>query len=303
MAQQFQLRGSSLEDLAREAAQTYGATARIVRAERVLDGGLGGFLGRRHIEVTVHVPDEDEPAVVAVTPDVPHVLDARTGIAALLEEAESAEDALQFGAAPRVVGERAGRSVSTEATDFDALLHRLRREVDAGAVPAPLSSPGDLVLVLGLEAAAGIVARSFAEHSLLAEHPGPEARWQLFGAGAVGLDDRAYLAGRWDATAARALAVEDARAALVACSLGTVAAGLPHLEAAAELGADQVWLVVDARHKPEDTAQWADRVRSTLAIDALAVLGAGETRTAHTVNRLGIPLGWVDGSPAPRTVL
>lgn len=296
-------------DLAREAAQTYGATARIVRAERVLDGGLGGFLGRRHIEVTVHVPDEDEPAVVAVAPDVPHVLDARAGIAALLEEAESAEDALQFGAAPRAAREGAGRSVSTEATDFDALLHRLRREVDAGAVPAPLASPGDLVLVLGLEGTAGIVVRSFAEHplpaehALAAEHPGPEARWQLFGAGAVGLDDRPYLAGRWDATAARALAVEDARAALVACSLGTVAAGLPHLEAAAELGADQVWLVVDARHKPEDTAQWADRVRSTLAIDALAVLGAGETRTAHTVNRLGIPLGWVDGSPAPRTVL
>jgi hypothetical protein len=142
-----------------------------------------------------------------------------------------------------------------------------------------------------------------AEHAASAQHPGPAARWTLYGAGAVGLADRPHLTGRWDAVAARAAAVEEGTAALVACSLGRVADGLPHLEAAAELAADQVWLVVDARHKAEDTAEWADRVRGTLPVDALAVLGAGETRTAHTVNRLGIPLGWVDGSPAPRTVL
>lgn len=313
MAQQFQLRGASLEDLTREAAETYGAAARIVRAERVLDGGLGGFLGRRHIEVTVLVPDDDDP-VVTLAPAVPHALTARTGIAALLQEAESAEDALHTADRPTTGRSGGGpaegpvdgappRAVSTEATDFEALLQRLRREVDAGDVPAPLSAPGDLVLVLGVGGAAGAVAQSMAEHAGLAEHPRQEARWELYGAGAVVLADRPHLAGRWDAVTARAAAVEAGRAALVACSLGTVADGLPHLEGAAELAADQVWLVVDARHKPEDTADWADRVRGTLPVDALAVLGAGETRTAHTVNRLGIPLGWVDGSPAPRTVL
>ncbi|AMM31435.1 hypothetical protein SA2016_0745 [Sinomonas atrocyanea] len=319
MAQQFQLRGASLEDLTREAAETYGAAARIVRAERVLDGGLGGFLGRRHIEVTVLVPDDDEP-VVALAPAVPHALTARTGIAALLEEAETAEDALHTAARPRggrtpggpAEGPAHGappRAVSTEATDFEALLQRLRREVDAGDVPAPLSAPGDLVLVLGVGGAARAVAQSMAEHAGPAdqqgpaEHPRQGARWELYGAGAVVLADRPHLAGRWDAVTARAAAVEAGRAALVACSLGTVADGLPHLEGAAELAADQVWLVVDARHKPEDTADWTDRVRGALPVDALAVLGAGETRTAHTVNRLGLPLGWVDGSPAPRTVL
>ncbi|GAB2742853.1 hypothetical protein [Sinomonas soli] len=334
MAQQFQLRGASLEDLAREALQTYGAAARIVRAERVLDSGLGGFLGRRHIEVTVHVPDEGGLPTAAGAPALPHVLTARTGIAALLEEAESAEDALRTvrappgrhdpgpaadpaeggaargpGGAGAPAADRPHRAVSTEATGFDALLQRLRREVDAGAVPTPLSAAGDLVLVLGIGGAAGAVVQSMAERAGAAdqqgpaEHPGPEAGWELYGAGAVGLADRPHLDGRWDAVAARAAAVEEDRAVLVACSLGLLADGLPHLEAAAELAADQVWLVVDARHKPEDTAEWTDRVRGTLPVDALAVLGAGETRTAHTVNRLGIPLGWVDGSPAPRTVL
>ncbi|MGT2463336.1 hypothetical protein [Sinomonas atrocyanea] len=313
MAQQFQLRGASLEDLTREAAETYGAAARIVRAERVLDGGLGGFLGRRHIEVTVLVPDDDEP-VVALAPAVPHALTARTGIAALLEEAETAEDALHTADRPRGGRPRGGpaegpadgpplRAVSTEATDFEALLQRLRREVDAGDVPAPLCAPGDLVLVLGVGGAARFVAESMAKHAESAEHPRQGARWELYGAGAVVLADRPHLAGRWDAVTARAAAVEAGRAALVACSLGPVADGLPHLEGAAELAADQVWLVVDARHKPEDTADWTDRVRGALPVDALAVLGAGETRTAHTVNRLGLPLGWVDGSPAPRTVL
>ncbi|MDQ0259565.1 hypothetical protein [Sinomonas atrocyanea] len=331
MAQQFQLRGASLDDLAREAVQTYGAAARIVRAERVLDSGLGGFLGRRHIEVTVHVPDEVGAPTPAAGPALPHLLTARTGIAALLEEAESAEDALRTvhgparthgpgpaadpgegggpGAAGAPAADRPHRAVSTEATDFDALLQRLRREVDAGAVPTPLSAPGDLVLVLGVGGAAGDVVQSMAEHAGPvdqfgpAEHPGPKTGWELYGAGAVGLAGRPHLDRRWDAVAARAAAVEEGRAVLVACSLGPFADGLPHLEAAAELAADQVWLAVDARHKPEDTAEWTDRVRGTLPVDALAVLGAGETRTAHTVNRLGIPLGWVDGSPAPRTVL
>lgn len=292
MAQQFQLRGATLEDLAREAAETFGSAARIVRAERVLDAGLGGFLGRRHIEVTVHVPDEGEPPVVAVAPAVPHLLQARTGIAALLEDAESAEDALGVGAH----GVRRP-SVSTEETDFDSLLRRLRREVDADAVPVPLSGPGDLVLVVGLGETAADVARSVAEFQK------PGAPWTLFGSGACDMPGRPYLAGRWDAGSARALAVEEGRAALVACSLGMFSAGLPHLGSAAELGADQVWLVVDARHKSEDTAEWVECVRSALAVDALAIIGAAETRAPHTVNRLGIPLGWVDGSPAPGTVL
>ena len=100
MAQQFLLRGTTLEDASRQASELYGPAARIVRAERVLDGGLGGFLGRRHVEVTVHIPDDGEPAVVAVEPAGPHVLTGRAGIAALLDDADRAEDEFLADASP-----------------------------------------------------------------------------------------------------------------------------------------------------------------------------------------------------------
>ncbi|NUP74394.1 MAG: hypothetical protein HOQ07_07075 [Sinomonas sp.] len=282
--------------MSRQAAELYGPEARIVRAERELDGGLGGFLGRRHIEVTVHVPDDGDRAVVAVEPAVPHVLAGRAAIAALLDEADLIEDALRPTAEP---------PLSTEAVGFDELLERLRGEMILEArIPALLSAPGDLVLVAGLGEAAFGVARSMAADG---------SRWELRSAGPEslpGLADfghprlgSAPLGVLRDATAARARGVETETAVVVACDLGPVADGLPHLGLAAGLCADQVWLVVDARHKPDETAEWVSAVKSQVPVDALAVLGARETRTAHSVNELGIPVGWVDGSPAPRTVL
>ena len=302
MAQQFLLRGESLEDASRQAAELYGPEARIVRAERVLDGGLGGFLGRRHIEVTVHVPDDGERAVVAVEPAVPHALAGRAGIAALLEDADRAEEALH--AAPPAA------AISTQAVGFEELLERLGSEVVLEPrVPTLLAAPGDLVLVAGLGDAAFGVARGMAADG---------SRRELYSCGAEpipGVADPGSLrigslrlaglplGGLRDATAARARGVETETAAVVACSLGSLADGLPQLGLAAALRADQVWLVVDARHKADETAEWVEAVCGELPVDALAVVGAGETATAHTVNSLGIPVGWVDGTRAPRTVL
>jgi hypothetical protein len=298
LAQRFLLRGGSLDELAREAAELYGVDARIVRAERVLDAGLAGFLGRRHLEVTVHVPDAGDFEVVPVEPAV-HQLGGRTGIAALLESADSTEEHLNASLGGRTGSHPLRQSVSTESLDFAELLTRLGTEVRAAAVPAPLSAPGDFVLVLGLENSADLVIRSMVEPTAL---PGAGG-WDLYSAGAAGLPDRPHLAGWWDVVRARALGVETGTAVLAACDLGLAAEGLPHLGAAAALAPDQVWLVVDARHKPDETGEWVDLVRETMRVDALAVIGASETRSADTVNRLGIPLGWVDGSPAPRTVL
>lgn len=420
MAQQFLLRGTTLEDASRQASELYGPAARIVRAERVLDGGLGGFLGRRHVEVTVHIPDDGEPAVVAVEPAGPHVLTGRAGIAALLDDADRAEDEFLADASPLAspygpmawpaaggspggpaggpagaawgdadpdtdpgagsgVGSRARWAaaaptaagspvvgpavadstaagsarpeqapVSTQAMGFDELLERLRSEVVLETrVPDVLSAPGDLVLVAGLGDTAFDVARDMARDG---------SRWELWSANADGAaadssalpsegaeslrrahagtalgaaragdsgldglrpgDERleglrfgrrrlggAPLGNRRDAEAARARGVETETAAVVACSLGSAVDGLPLVGLARELGADQVWLVVDARHKADETADWVAVACAQLPVDALAVVGARETRSASSINSLGIPVGWVDGSPAPRTVL
>jgi hypothetical protein len=298
LPQQYLLRGRSLDELAREATELYGADARIVRAERVLDAGLPGFLGRRHLEVTVQVPDPAARELVPAAPAV-HVLGRRAGIAALLESADSTEDDVNAAIEERAGPPVSQQAVSTESPGFAEILSRLGDEVRADPVPAPLSAPGDLVLVLGLENSADSVIRS------MGEAPPREGTggWELYSAGAIGLPDRPHLAGWWDAVRARALAVEAGTAILAAGALGSPAAGLPNLRAAAALGADQVWLVVDARHKPDETREWVESVRRTIGVDALAVIGAGDTRSVHTVNRLAIPVGWVDGSPAPRTVL
>ncbi|GAA2483304.1 hypothetical protein [Terrabacter carboxydivorans] len=304
--QQFLLEGRSLDELAREATALYGNGARIVRAERVLDPGVAGFLGRRHLEVMVEVPD----TYVPVTPARPgvHVLGDRTGLLALLESADRAEDDVNAPAAASPV-EAPAATVSTDSDTLSALLSRLgvdHGDLDgsragrpgAAVPPALLEAPGDLVLVLGLGDTAWPVADSMAVALELAD-----ADVVRYGAGAAGRDGSPRLVGRWDAAEARAMAVEARATVLTAYGLGSPTAGLPNLDEVTLLGPDQVWLVVDARHKADETFEWVSLVRETLHVDALAVVGAGDSRTAHTVNGLGLPLGWLDGMPAPRTVL
>ncbi|WP_218220595.1 hypothetical protein [Nesterenkonia sp. Act20] len=52
----YVLKGSSLAKLGVQALADYGPEARIVSAERVTRGGIGGFMAREHFEVVVEVP-------------------------------------------------------------------------------------------------------------------------------------------------------------------------------------------------------------------------------------------------------
>jgi hypothetical protein len=277
------LRDSGLDALTREATALYGPEARIVRAERVLAPGLAGLLGWRHIEATVVVPDPSAP-------EVPHTLAGRAGIAALLDDADRAEAALHPA------------EVSTQGERFDALLERLRGEFDPPSeprVPSVLDGVGDFVLVVGFGGAPLEVVNWMSRGE--AEPCARATAGDLMG-------DWPHLEVPLDAISARADAVERDVPLLVAFTLGPLDSLDASLAAAAALRADQVWLVVDARHKPEETAEWVEAASSCfraagLTVNALAVVGAAETRSPQTVNALGIPVGWVDGSPAPRTVL
>ena len=66
----------------------------------------------------------------------------------------------------------------------------------------------------------------------------------------------------------------------------------------AALSADQVWVVVDAGRKHEDTARWVGVLSAQLNVTAVAVVGAAETGSPESVNGLGLPVGWIDGRPA-----
>ncbi|MFI2563925.1 hypothetical protein [Paenarthrobacter sp. NPDC018779] len=250
-------------------------------------------------------------------------------IAALLERADAAEMELHKPA-----------PVSTASPDFAGLLEQLGKELEAApvvaaesaafpsavsspavpacagaalppsdapsaTVPRPLTGDGNLIVLLGLgDDALGPAL----EMSIAAG--GSDVRT----AGELSAFGHLHVQGRQSATAARAQAVLTGQSVVVAFGLGRVRDVPTQAAHIASLFADQLWVVVDARRKAEDTKAWVQGLQSLLAaqstlpsdpagISALAVIGASETATPETVDSLGIPVGWVDGKPASTPVL
>ncbi|WP_294570453.1 hypothetical protein [uncultured Arthrobacter sp.] len=277
----FHLSGPSIEALRRQVRAEYGPEAVIVRAEAVTVGGLGGFLARHHYEVTVELPDAAAPS----TDPLPVV--KRTGIAALLADADTAEAALN--AVP----------VSTESGEFSSFLKDLESAVDpaAGAggptaaahrLPRPLDGPGDLIVVAGPGRDALEAGRS-----LLA----PGAPAALLTAGALRVEGLAHVADRRAATEARAGGVLAGAPVVVAFGLGYPSEAFVHLPALALVGFDQLWLAVDATRKHGDTVAWVEAVEAVAEPDAVAAFSHRDTATPETVQALRFPVSWVDDVP------
>ena len=243
-------------------------------------------------------------------------------IAALLEEADAAERSLHR---PAPAG------VSTESPDFAELLEQLgaglrtpaepaaaagrgRAAVGSPAppapaagnsaepapaagrgraadapVPAPLTGVGDLVVLVGLGEDAMDAALTMSMAS-----GGADVRT----AGELSAYGHLHVDGRQSATAARAHAVVTERTVLVAFGLGKARNALARVQSVAALSADQVWVVVDAGRKHDDTARWVGVLSAQLNVTAVAVVGASETGSPESVNGLALPVGWIDGRPA-----
>ncbi|MBG6178828.1 hypothetical protein [Arthrobacter sp. CAN_A1] len=321
--QRFRLRGPSLEALRSQAFAEHGPRARITAAELVTVGGIRGFFAQRHYEVTVEVP-----AAMPIVPPTgrrsaghPVTPQRRgSGIAALLAEADDAEASLHGV-------EVAEPLVSTDSDLFAALMDNLIFNTDAASktvaqqpaavpVPAPATRPGDLTVVVGLGTDPLAVARSMAEELVSDRHR--RAAVRAIGEGEVNgrraahpgaagtRDSGAPVTDRLAAAALRAGGVEGgfpvfAAVGLNGARLGAELAG--GVATIAGLGADQVWIVVDAGRKPMDTAAWVAEVTRELPVTAVAVVGAATTSSPESVNTLGIPVGWVDGRRATSPVL
>lgn len=220
-------------------------------------------------------------------------------IAALLEEADAVELSLHR---PATAG------VSTESPDFAELLEQLGAGLRAPAEPAavvgnpgrpassgdpgtpvPLTGIGDLVVLIGLGEDAMDTALTM---SMAAGGADVRTAGQLSAYGHLHVD------GRQSATAARAHAVVTERTVLVAFGLGKARNALARVQSVAALSADQIWVVVDAGRKHEDTARWVSVLSAQLNVSAVAVVGATDTGSPESVNGLGLPVGWIDGRPA-----
>ncbi len=234
-------------------------------------------------------------------------------IAALLAEADTVELGMHR---PR------GTGVSTESPDFAELLEQLGAGLNGGPgpddatrpagtpqaagptkspakspppaarpgpPPAPLNGIGDLVLLIGLgeDALDTALAMSIAAG-------GADVRT----AGKLTAFGHLHVEGRQSATAARAQAVMTDRTVLVAYGLERSRDAAASLQAVAAISADQIWVVVDAGRKHEDTARWVQALGAQLPITALAVVGTAETSTPESVNELGVPVGWIDSRQA-----
>ncbi|MFF2030821.1 hypothetical protein [Arthrobacter sp. NPDC058192] len=265
------------------------------------------------------IPGTTAPAAAPAGPS--HHLQS-AAIAALLEEADAAELSLHRSAAA---------GVSTESRDFAELLEQLgaglgapaapaggpvaetaaeaaaaRRAVPnaqpapapdaqrtaaapAAVVPVPLTGVGDLVVLVGLgeDPLDAALAMSMAAG-------GADVRTS----GNLSAYGHLHVDGRQSATAARAHAVMTERTVLVAFGLGKARNALARVQSVAALSADQIWLVVDAGRKHDDTKRWVGVLAAQLNVTAVAVVGAAETGSPETVNGLGLPVGWIDASPA-----
>ncbi|WP_066300122.1 hypothetical protein [Arthrobacter luteolus] len=321
----FQLEGPSLDALKAKVLAEHGPRARIIAAEKVSVGGIGGFLARHHYEVTVEMPARGRRAA-PVEADLP----SRAGIGALLAMAEEAESSQRPGA-------RALPDVSTGSNAFAELMEDLSQNTgaparspeplqprdsartpvpfafpqlapagpDGGAparagrmeVPVPLAGAGDLVIVVGLGQDAMLVCESMAAAAGFSAQA-LRAAGGVDGGGVGRAGDRRAVA------TARAAGVLAGHPVFLAYGIGRGTSELArHTTLIAALAPDQLWVAVDAGRKPEDTSAWVGAVRSAAVVHAAAVEGLEGTATPQTVNSLGVPVGWLDGAEAPSAVL
>jgi hypothetical protein len=317
----LQRSGATLDDVRDAVRAEFGAGARIIAAERVTSGGVGGLFRRAHVEATVEVLDPDEvPTVRVAIADGPAT---RVGIAALLADADEAEARIATGdgtrsaradvfasvldgfvadgiapaaptgpvpvlatgpvpvAAPEalpfptdpVSGSRppleAAPSLQAGPTGGSAPVHDLttrrgRRALAAGRPPVPpvLSGDGDLVLLVGRGADVDAARAAFAARHDLRETDALDRRSGIL---------------------ARADGVRAGHALLGAVAWDDHAA----LEG---LAPDQVWVVVDAGRKHEDSLLMVHAVAAVVPVAGVLAVGTRETTTPDSVHELGLPV-------------
>ena len=302
----------------------HGTRARVVSVEQVTTGGIHGFFGHRHFEITVEVQDgsgvpplhygqvHEAPTPVAASSPEParrgstgrgptaqkspakHPAPAqrlpKTGLDALLDGADD-EDTVSYSVPDD------GFPVSTSSREFANILDELESVTAPVAAPQPhrplpapklLAAAGDLVLVVGLGMDALAVARAMA---------GSVSKAELAASGGLDSPGLARIADRRDALLARARGVERNETLFVAAGItsGGVHASA-QATALAQLRADQVWAVVDATRKPDDTARWVRKVSSVVQLDAVVGIQRDGTTTPETLNALGLPVSWEYGN-------
>lgn len=324
----YVLKGRSLAQLGVQALADHGPEARIVSAERVTRGGIGGFMAREHFEVVVEVP---APRAQQSPPLPPAPGEDSRRRRRLREEAQERQSQGQLAQ-----GQGQGQPAHPEDLDedfarmMDELWLASRNPPDSAANPAaevredaapdslrdsrpaawsPVPAPAPMAEVGDRPATAPV-----------AQAPEPlRAPGALIVLACMGADESAALATlnaesgleAWGDPVLLAASdyadkplreakqvLREARARAVALQvpvLATCPVRFPRpeqrsgAESPAVLEADQLWAVVDLRRKPEDIRHWLAALEESRAIDGLVLTCADETLSPETGHQLGWP--------------
>ncbi|MCL2091207.1 MAG: hypothetical protein FWH11_08310 [Micrococcales bacterium] len=162
MAERLLLEGADLPELMEYVRTEFGPTAKIVRAERVRQGGFAGFFAKEKFELTVEVPPPPRLPVRPLRshrppPPAPSSLDdllaaadaadaapgsAPGAVPAVPQPAPSPDQAREeIVAAPRAAAEAATPRAATGGSQFATVLDQVRALADEGLPPEALTAP------------------------------------------------------------------------------------------------------------------------------------------------------------------
>lgn len=157
MSKRLLLEGSDLETLLLRVRAEMGPQARVIKAERVRTGGVGGFFAKERFELTVEMPemaagagivDTDAPVRTAPLmtpasrgPVAPATPAGMSGIEALLDAADAGDGPVLD--APVLDGPALDETlpVSTERDSFASILDSVRQLAYETSAGAPLGDP------------------------------------------------------------------------------------------------------------------------------------------------------------------
>ena len=133
MSVRLLLEGPDLQEILGQAREAYGPTVRVVQAEQVRSGGLGGFFAKQHYEVTVEVQNPNAKAPTAATA-------ARKGNAPGAAAVSSQNDQALASAQARIAAARAAAFAAADLAAVDDVL--LNLDYEDGPAPArPAARP------------------------------------------------------------------------------------------------------------------------------------------------------------------
>ncbi|PPK94532.1 hypothetical protein CLV92_10734 [Kineococcus xinjiangensis] len=155
MSTHLLLEGSDLDALLAQAREEHGEGARIVRAERVRSGGVGGFFAKEHYQVTVEVPEPGEilaplsaqaaEAARPAAPAVPAPVQQAPVQQAPVQQAPVQQAPVHQVPAPRSLGDLLAAADAADGSERLASL--------VGVVAAPAAESGEQPSARALAAA------------------------------------------------------------------------------------------------------------------------------------------------------